>query len=455
VGLSLGEIVKFLPDNLRPQLVSEPSASAVVMIQLTEVLQQLKQGSVRVSFGELRQGAPPGVFANTSALDSTMVQIPLSEVLKRIDPSKLPRRTQQKRIEVPEDIINVFGERGEIVVPPPNSASAEADRLRPAPVRPSVASTPAPAPISASSPPPPPVKPAGQPPAGQSSPARVSPPSEAASGPIPASASLRAMAASTGARAGASPSASPAAPAAADPEVAGSDPLTVPVGSVSEGWPEAIRQELGALNAEKSLIALPVGEVGAALKMGKVAFAWKQIRAWLNPAPQPGPSPHDAAILELPLNMIAPLFMAKRKPVASRKAVAVDENIPDLFTADGVRPSLESTVSSVAPTPVAETPVPSAPAPIQAPTPQPAATSPPAGDPRSVPASIPGRQARDLGELFGQPAKKSWTPQEIVEGTVRMKGVGGALLVLPDGLLVAARVPEGFRTETVASLSIR
>jgi hypothetical protein len=220
---------------------------------------------------------------------------------------------------------------------------------------------------------------------------------------------------------------------------------------VSEGWPEAIRQELGALNAEKSLIALPVGEVGAALKMGKVAFAWKQIRAWLNPAPQPGPSPHDAAILELPLNMIAPLFMAKRKPVASRKAVAVDENIPDLFTADGVRPSLESTVSSVAPTPVAETPVPSAPAPIQAPTPQPAATSPPAGDPRSVPASIPGRQARDLGELFGQPAKKSWTPQEIVEGTVRMKGVGGALLVLPDGLLVAARVPEGFRTETVAA----
>ena len=46
-------------------------------------------------------------------------------------------------------------------------------------------------------------------------------------------------------------------------------------------------------------------------------------------------------------------------------------------------------------------------------------------------------ETQDIGELFGQPGRKNWTPAEIVKKTSELEGVGGALIVLQDGLMVS------------------
>lgn len=58
---------------------------------------------------------------------------------------------------------------------------------------------------------------------------------------------------------------------------------------------------------------------------------------------------------------------------------------------------------------------------------------------------------RSLAELFNEPDKRSWTPNDIVNRTSSLPGVAGALIALQDGLLVAACMPPNARTETIAA----
>jgi len=57
----------------------------------------------------------------------------------------------------------------------------------------------------------------------------------------------------------------------------------------------------------------------------------------------------------------------------------------------------------------------------------------------------------NLSELFGEPNKKTWTPNEIVQRTTQLSNVAGALIALQDGLLVASNMPPEMRTETIAA----
>ena len=56
-----------------------------------------------------------------------------------------------------------------------------------------------------------------------------------------------------------------------------------------------------------------------------------------------------------------------------------------------------------------------------------------------------------LGQLFHDPEKTQWTAQEIIERTAGLPGVAGAALALQEGLLIAARLPEAIKGETVAA----
>jgi predicted regulator of Ras-like GTPase activity (Roadblock/LC7/MglB family) len=60
-------------------------------------------------------------------------------------------------------------------------------------------------------------------------------------------------------------------------------------------------------------------------------------------------------------------------------------------------------------------------------------------------------QATNVSELFGEPGKKSWTPNEIVQRSTQLSGVAGALIALQDGLLVASSLPQTMRTEMIAA----
>src|ERR1019366_7789654 len=125
----------------------------------------------------------------------------------------------------------------------------------------------------------------------------------------------------------------PAAPVASPPgNTIDSNPLFVPLTSLAEGWPEAVRHELVQLSLVDAKVALPADIVERALKQGRVAFTWKTLRSWIKPAPLPTVSAHDSVVLELPLKVVAPPFLARQKEVAKlRKKVAVDEDIPNLF----------------------------------------------------------------------------------------------------------------------------
>jgi predicted regulator of Ras-like GTPase activity (Roadblock/LC7/MglB family) len=58
---------------------------------------------------------------------------------------------------------------------------------------------------------------------------------------------------------------------------------------------------------------------------------------------------------------------------------------------------------------------------------------------------------RSLAELFNEPDKRSWTPNDIVNRTSGLPGVAGALIALQDGLLVASCMPPNAKTETIAA----
>jgi len=44
-----------------------------------------------------------------------------------------------------------------------------------------------------------------------------------------------------------------------------------------------------------------------------------------------------------------------------------------------------------------------------------------------------------------------WTPAEIVQGTVRLTGVAGAVVALQEGLQVASSLPDGVKSDVVAA----
>jgi hypothetical protein len=101
--------------------------------------------------------------------------------------------------------------------------------------------------------------------------------------------------------------------------------------SLAEAWPEAVRQELVQMNLVEAKVALPTEAVERALKQGRIAFTWKALRSWIHPPPLPSVSAHDSTVLELPLRVVAPPFLAKQKEAKLQKKVVVDEGIPNLF----------------------------------------------------------------------------------------------------------------------------
>jgi predicted regulator of Ras-like GTPase activity (Roadblock/LC7/MglB family) len=59
--------------------------------------------------------------------------------------------------------------------------------------------------------------------------------------------------------------------------------------------------------------------------------------------------------------------------------------------------------------------------------------------------------ALEIGEIFGQPGRKNWSPAELVERSSGLQGVVGAIITMPDGLLVASHLPPGLNGEAIAA----
>lgn len=621
LALPLRSVLAKLPPELSGRVRQMDVGEAEVFIPMQKVLSQLATGAVRIYYGELRQASPPGTFAPENDKDRVVVDLPLQEILARVNPGLLARRPAQKIVEVPPEVTGPFSGQTRVVIsnsapvrgveahpskpvaapedttfkragaaPAPVRVAPPAPKAAPvapmaAPLAPAAAISMNPtampsnghaptaparpvAPVAAT---PPQAQPAGadifkrngaptaqpvpQPrpaapvaplaaapanvipapamppvaPARPAMPAAAPKPQPAAedvfrrNGAIPAQhvpqvarpaahvAPAIPMASSVAEAAAAThqsdviplspalknlagfkpapPQAAPvpmappveemqpirfdpigqpgpvveefvaAAPIAFTPPVEEA-PVVVPVvaaapeepaetrflniklADISTAWPDLIQQESESVSAPNALVALPFGKVEAAMKAGKLAFPWSVVRSWIKPAIPPMVSPHDATFLDLPLKVIAPLFLAEmRGTKGAPKKVSMAEDIPNLFSGGSVAapaPATPATVPAVVDVRQQETKSPETNYYVK--------NEDGAVNPSLDPAMF-VKKGSKIGTSFLQ---RYATPNDIVAKASSLPGVGGSLIALPDGLLVAAKIPTDMNADTLA-----
>ena len=475
ITLPLNVVLAILPLELRGKIRQADAGEHIFTVAFEKVLPQLASGMVKVAFGEVRRAAPQ-VFAPGVESDAVAVVLPLNEILSRLNPVLLTRRPVQKQVAVPEEIASPFTGRGEglalSVGNPQTQASAAPAFVAPVPVtsvpraRAAFAATATtsaqtedtslfqrmPARAAGSGAIAATAAPAEAPPL-QRVPARpaalITPVKPAA--PVPSTATVPDTAifhrksdpllvAATPDAAGLPPrpkdylahppvarAMQPARPAQPTPPPAGAEVLSIPVplAALAEAWPEALRQEIVQLNLAEARVALPAELIEASLKRGRVVFPWKIMRSWIRPAPAPSVSAHDATELELSLSVVAPLFLARQKASGKQQRAVVDETIPNLFFG--------------------------LPKPEPAQTPKPSDTNYYVWAETSDQARVDDSDYKRKGPSGTDFVSKYATPNEIVSRAAVLDGVAGVLIALPDGLMVASRIPPEFNGDTLAA----
>jgi len=413
--LPLADILPGFSPELRERLLHPDVTNVMVPVPLGLILPQLVRGIVKIAFGDLRR-AVPHMFLTQDDLDSQSVTLPLAAILSILDPSMLPHRPPARPpVVTPGDAAFDLRNLG-LVISAGNSKPVAA-APPPVPARkPRAMGVPTPIPEYSTSSPPAANTPTSCP--ADLSPAN--PPHHPT--PVPVEREKE-----------------PAIPTAAlrtpDSETA-SDFLIIALSVVSLDWPEPVRQEIIRLNLSGAKVALPLRPVEEGLRQGRLVFTWKALRSWMRPAVTSSESPHGEVLLKLPLNVVAPLFLTQRSsPKAAKTRVVVDNNIPDLF----------SGFPAAAPKPPAAAP---AAVPVEA-APQMSAKSsvPPIPDHSPEPAS----EIEDHLFAVSKFATNSGSPQAIVFRSAALEGVAGTLVALPEGLLVASRLPPDVKGEALAA----
>jgi predicted regulator of Ras-like GTPase activity (Roadblock/LC7/MglB family) len=418
IELPLNEIIARLPDVLAAQVLSSPG----VMFALSAnfAMQQLRTGAVRIPFGQLRLGSPPGTFANTATHDDSVVDLPLPLILAAIGPAGLARRRDQKLAAVPDDVTGVFGGKNghfkhsaeQSSTPAPTPIPAPVTPKHPTPVQPRPAASNLSRPASVDLPGP--------------STTDLPKPATPALVPFPAAHKPTTSITSSPAKPKTSSplpfaTARPVPPPPAAVPLPTEETVKVAMDAVSGAWPEPVRQEIEQSKLGSAAIWIPVSRLEPGMKTCRVVFTWAELCGWIKPPVRP--PVHGESQVELPLKIIAPLFLAKHRAATPRKIVSVDEEFPQLFSGRN---------RSAAPTP--ETKPTPAPALVVLPSPSELAAAP-----------------NVVGEILGQPSKKDWAPQEIIQRILSLPGVAGALLASNDGLLVAGQMPEPMKAVTMAA----
>lgn len=452
VSIPLQSILNGFSPELRSKVRVQAVGDLAVTITLDKILPQLAQGVVQVPFGDIRKAAPQ-VFAPGIDSDRVPVPLPLNEILSRINPALLMRKTAQRQVEIPTEITSPFDGRGQGLSISVGNAKpvhpAAPRKAAPAPAVPGRGS------ISSVSPPLPPAAtptaPAmvpftfNKPGTPAAPPQTISPIAFSPHTPSPAVPSV--------------PRPQPSLPAAASGVSAAVIPVTL--NSLVESWPESLRQEIIQQNLADCRVALPVDVVEAGLKRGKVAFPWKALRSWIRPATPPMISVHDAAEVELPLKVIAPLFVARKQSGQAQQKLTVDESIPNLFFGFP-QPEAPAAAPAAAPAPVPFQPIaplPVAPPPAAAPVTAASAPAPTARpdtnyyiwDEMSDTTRLHVEELRRKGTTGTEFMKRYASPNEIVSRAAALDGVAGALIALPDGLMVASRIPADLNGDTLAA----
>ena len=456
-SLQLLAIMAKFPEDLRQLVKKLPPPEAMVALPLPTILKYLPSGSVKMSLASVVRQAPAGTFDTTHAPEKRAVEVPLAEIFKRVSPAILKKRNDQRYTDLAEEGFDIFGDDenphalAPRVMDRPAASAPKSSALFPA-----TRTLRMPTPVPASTP------------TREVAVAKLAAPAlSKIVAPAKAAAPVIALKVSP-----------PAAPAPTESSpVSDGPPLVLPLNDLAAGWPEPIKTEAAALNG--ATVALPAGDVGAGLKKGKIAFQWGQIRAWLTPPAQSPTAANEATELPLPLRVIAPAFLkhtkAGGKSEPAKPKPDLDESIPALFSGPRTAPApapepakVEAPVAEIQPAApeaelkIAATPEPTAaveekpaaPAAKAAPSKKsaPAAKAAPAPAPVVEAAPVAPPEPQSLSELFNEPDKKSWSPNELVASLLgKIPQVDGAIVALQEGLVVAAQLPEAFKGDVFAA----
>jgi predicted regulator of Ras-like GTPase activity (Roadblock/LC7/MglB family) len=147
-------------------------------------------------------------------------------------------------------------------------------------------------------------------------------------------------------------------------------------------------------------------------------------------------SAHDGLVLDLPLKVVAPPFLARQKETSKlQKKVALDDDIPNLFFGFPRSESTSPVVASAA-TPAAAKPV---------------DTNFYVWDDSSDTVRLQADEVRRGPSPGTKFVAKYATPNEVVSRAGALDGVAGALIALPDGLMVASRLSQDLNGDTLAA----
>jgi predicted regulator of Ras-like GTPase activity (Roadblock/LC7/MglB family) len=453
ISIPLEAVLRILPLELQARVQRTEATDLAITVPLEKILAQLSRGVVRIPFGDVRHAAPH-FFRPEPDRDRELVALPLSEILPRLNPALIQRRRVQRHIDVPQEILSPFDGaaafdfdlgKGEPAAPSldemrSEAAFEEAPAPEPPPLRnsrmpmsapatgalsytlapvPAVANNfvPPATPVLAQIPPPPPMP--------------VSPVAVEPVAPVEVAAPVDPEAAQQPELSEATPLPQPEpAPLAVPVHANGKgDPLWMNLAQLAEAWPESVRKEIVALGLVEARVGLPVEAIEQSLKQGRIVFSWRSVRSWIAPAPVAGPSPLDSLAVELPLKLVAPLFLERQKAQSKHQhRVAIDEDIPNLFFGF---------------------PQPQAPVAENA---RPSDTNyyvwDDQADQARVDVTAEKRTTPTPGTRF---VAKYATPNEIVSRAAALDGVAGSLIALPDGLMVASRLPRDLNGDTLAA----
>jgi len=78
IGVPLKSIIGRLAPDLMQRVRLVEVGEAEIFVPTQKILTQISTGSVRISFGELRQLAPPGTFTPENDRDRTLIELPFS-----------------------------------------------------------------------------------------------------------------------------------------------------------------------------------------------------------------------------------------------------------------------------------------------------------------------------------------------------------------------------------------
>lgn len=230
--------------------------------------------------------------------------------------------------------------------------------------------------------------------------------------------------------------------------------MDAPIAVLSESWPEVLRGEIEQLQLSGVNLSLPLRVIEPALKQGKIAFPWKVLRSWIRPAVIQTVSAHDGMMLELPLKVITPLFFARQKEAgAGRQKIELDENIPNLFFGFPQPDSAPTEEAPAAPTGKADGADDVIFSPAQKPAAVPGAPDTNFyvwGDSADTP-RVDDTETKKKPSVGTEFLSRYATPNEIVSRAASLDGVLGALVALPDGLMVASKLSSDLNGDTLAA----